>query len=81
MDNTNIIVGDFNVDDKRLDTNFAYSNYFDNIDDMFSEFGIIQLIEFTTWSQFANNVLKSSILDQMCVRDATVISSICSCKQ
>ena len=76
-----MIVGDFNVDDgKRLDVDYAYSNYFNDIDETFSEFGFIQMIDFVTWSRVVNNVLKSSVLDHLYVRDATIINDIRSCK-
>ena len=76
-----MIVGDFNVDDgKRLDVDYAYSNYFNDIDETFSEFGFIQMIDFVTWSRVVNNVLKSSVLDHLYVRDATIINDIQSCK-
>ena len=76
-----IVLGDFNVDDgKRLDPNYAHSNYFDDIDETFSQYGFLQLIDFITWSRHINNVLKTSILDHLYVMDATTVSNINSCK-
>ena len=76
-----IILGDFNVDDgKRLDMNFAYRNYFNDIDDTFADFGLIQVIEFETWSRLIGNALKSSILDHVYVTDVTRVSKKFSIK-
>ena len=76
-----IILGDFNVDDgKRFDVNYAYKNYFNDIDDTFSDFGLIQLIEFETWSRLIGNVLKSSNLDHVYVMDVTRVANISSIK-
>ena len=75
------MLGDFNVNDgKKFDPNYAYSNYFNDIDETFSQYGILQLIDFITWSRLVNNVLKSSILDHLYVMDATIVINISSFK-
>ena len=81
LNESTIVLGDFNVDDgKRLDPDYAYSNYFDDIDEAFGDFNVLQLIDFVTWTRLINNVNKSSILDHLYVTDATVVKNINSCK-
>ena len=76
-----IIIGDFNIDDgKRLDTNYACYNYFNDVDEIFAEYNLMQLIDFATWSRVVNNVIKESTLDHLYVRDSTIVSNLKSCK-
>ena len=61
-----IMLGDFNVDDgERLDSNYSYSNFFDDVDETFWDSNIIQLIDFVTWTTLVNNLSKSLILDHL----------------
>ena len=56
-----IIIGDFNIDDgTRLDTNYTCYNYFNDVDEIFAEYNLMQLIDFATWSRVVNNVIKES---------------------
>ena len=81
MTQNTIILGDFNIDDgRRYDVNYAYKNYFNDLDEAFSNFGLIQLIEFETWSRLVAGTLKSSILDHVYVTDVTMTSNILSMK-
>ncbi len=72
-----IILGDFNIDDgKRLNIDYAYRNYFCDLDEVFSEFGLVQLINFVTWSRLVGSTLKSSILDHVYVSDVTTVANV-----
>ena len=75
--NNTIILGDFNIDDgKRLNIDYAYRNYFCDLDEVFSEFGLVQLINFVTWSRLVGSTLKSSILDHVYVSDVTTAANV-----
>ena len=75
--NNTIILGDFNIDDgKRLNIDYAYRNYFCDLDEVFSEFGLVQLINFVTWSRLVGSTLKSSILDHVYVSDVTTVTNV-----
>ena len=81
MTQNTIILGDFNIDDgKRFDVNYAYKNYFTDFDEILADFGLIQLVEFETWSRLVGNSLKSSILDHIYVTDVTRVSNITATK-
>jgi hypothetical protein len=62
MTQNTIILGYFNIDDgRRFNAAYAFKNYFNNLDEAVSEFELIHLIEFETWSHIFGNTIKSSI--------------------
>ena len=61
-----ITMGDFNLDEnKKNNTNYSHSRYFDLLQDKFNELSMIQLIKFNTWSKIIRGVFKNSILDHI----------------
>jgi len=76
-----ILVGDFNVDYlKKFDVDYVHRNLFADFDEALSDFGLEQMINFTTWSRLIGSTLKSSILDHVYTTDCTYISNINSMK-
>ena len=72
-----ILLGDFNLDyKKQFDVNYGHKLLFDDFDTYMSEFNLIQLIDFNTWSRMIGNIYKSSILDHIYTTDPTCITDI-----
>ena len=51
---------------------------FENFENEMSDFNLVQLVRFTTWSRMVGPDLRSSILDHIYVMDPTVISNLTS---
>ena len=72
-----VIVGDFNIDYSRIhDDNYCKKNLFEDFDITLSDFSLIQMVNCTTWSRLIGNVLRTSILDHIYVRDPTIVSNL-----
>ena len=72
-----ILLGDFNLDySKQYDVNYAHRLLFGDLETYMSDFNLIQLIEFDTWSRMIGNNYKSSILDHIYIADPTLITDI-----
>ena len=72
-----IVVGDFNINYERgFDDNYYNKNLFLDIDDVLSEFNLIQLVKFETWSRKVSTEKRSYILDHVYIKDPTVISKL-----
>ncbi len=59
---------------------YVHRNLFADFDEALSNFGLAQLINFTTWSHLIGSTLKRSILDHVYTTDCTYISNINSMK-
>ena len=72
-----VIVGDFNMDYAKIyDDNYNNKNLFQDFDDILSDFNLIQLVKFETWSRMVGTERRSSILDHIYIKDPTVITKI-----
>ena len=61
-----VIVGDFNIDHaKAYDVNYSNKNFFSDFDEVLSEFELVQLVKFETWSRMVSSERMSSILDHI----------------
>ena len=71
------ILGDFNLDDN-MKFNQSYQNkeLYNDLDRMWGNFHLTQVVKFATWSRVINNILKSSILDHVYCADPTVITGL-----
>ena len=77
-DNT-IILGDINLDwAKKGQRNYQFQNYFEYMDEKFSDRELMQLVDFPTWSRTVNGVLKESILDHIYTQDPTSVGDLYS---
>ena len=78
--NTNqnsIIIGDFNLDySKKFDISYSHKHYLTALEDVLSEQGLIQLVNFPTWSRSINSVQCSSIIDHIYVKDPTKLTTL-----
>ena len=64
-----LIVGDFNIDYARVnDVNYGNRNLFMDFDEKLSQFNLIQLVDFETWSRMVGTVRRSSILDHISIK-------------
>ena len=61
-----IILGDFNLNEELKNSNdYSHKNYYDELEEVFSPLGLVQLVEFETWRRSVNGTLRSSILDHV----------------
>ena len=64
--NNSIILGDSNLDySKKFDQNFAHGVLFEDFDESLSNYNLVQIVNFSTWSRLVRNVRKTSILDHI----------------
>ena len=69
-----ILIGDFNLDfSKAFDVNYGYKCLFEDFDDALSNFELVQLVNFVTWSRMVGTSLRSSILDHIYIKDPTIV--------
>ena len=75
--NNTVLLGDFNLDwhMKGLH-NYAFKNYYNDMDDALSGLNFIQLVKFPTWCRTINNVVKQSTLDHVYSNNFNSVSSI-----
>ena len=73
-------MGDFNIDfKKKFDVNYQRKDYFELFDSHLGELHLMQLVPFDTWSRMVGQVLKSSLLDHICVDNVKLIKNV-KCK-
>ena len=72
-----IILGDFNLDQlKANDLTYSHKNYFAALNECFNPLYLLQMVTFETWSRTINNVVCSSTIDHIYVKDPTKINTI-----
>ena len=72
-----IIVGDFNLDQsKSFDVSYSHKKYFESLRAAFEPINLIQLVSFPTWSRVINNILCSSSIDHVYIKDPTRIKAL-----
>ena len=49
---------------------------FSDFNDVLSEFNLVQLVNFVTWSRLVGWVRRSSILDHIYVKDQTIVNNL-----
>ena len=58
-----ILLGDFNLDEnKRYINNYSHKQYFEDLNDTVDPFGMIQFVDFNTWSRLVSGVWRFSSL-------------------
>ena len=74
---TPIIIGDFNLDfNKAYDPFYGHHLLYQSLQTSFEPLGLIQLINFETWSRFVNGVKRSSIIDHLYTTNPFDISNL-----
>ena len=74
-----ILASDFNLDDReRFSLENRYKAIFELQNEVFNTLQLIQLIDFISWHKVINNVLKTSILDHIYVKEPNFVSNITS---
>jgi hypothetical protein len=72
-----IILGDFNLDYNRIyQSNDNFSTLYEHLLAVFDPLGLIQLVNFETWSRFVQQIKKSSILDHIYSKDPELIRDL-----
>ena len=72
-----IILGDFNLDQlKAHDLTYSHKNYFEALNVCLNHLNLIQMVTFETWSRTINNVVCSSVIDHIYIKDPTKIGTI-----
>ena len=61
---------------KAYDVNYNNKNLFSDFDEVLSEFELIQLVKFETWSRMVGTERRSSILDHIYIKDPTLVSDM-----
>ena len=77
MTNNTVFLGDFNLDwGKKNLLNYQFNSYLEIFDNVLGDRGLIQLVEFPTWSRIVNGQERSSILDHVYVTNPTKINDV-----
>ena len=72
-----VLLGDFNLDYGRIyDDNYAHKNLFADFDEILSDYNLIQMVNFVTWSRMIGPNLRSSVLDHVYVKDPVTIRNL-----
>ena len=58
------------------DDNYGNKMLFNDFDNALSEFSLVQVINFNTWSRLVGTSFRASILDHIYVKDSTNITDI-----
>ena len=74
---TPVIAGDFNLDFKKEhDPFYGHHNLYELLNSTFEPLGLIQLINFDTWTRFVNGSKRSSIIDHIYTNNPFAINNI-----
>ena len=61
-----VILGDFNLNDEmRYSNDYSHKSYFDELNPVFNNLGLFQLVDFITWRRLVNGDWRTSILDHV----------------
>ena len=72
-----LVIGDFNLDYSRVhDDNYGSKMLFNDFNSALSEFNLIQVVNFNTWSRLVGTEFRASILDHIYLKDPTIITDI-----
>ena len=63
----------------KYNINYANKWHFEKLAESFDDCGLVQLVEFDTWSRLVNGHWRSSVLDHVYVNDATIIKNLTNC--
>ena len=58
------------------DDNYCNKLLFTDFEDALSEYNLIQVVNFNTWSRLVGTVLRTSILDNNYIKDPTVLTGV-----
>ena len=72
-----LLIGDFNLDySKVFDDNYPHNNLFADFDETLSEFNLIQIVDFVTWSRMIGSSRRTSILDHIYVKNPLNVTKL-----
>ena len=61
---------------KKYNINCSHKSYYELLVAIFVPRGLIQLVDFPTWSRTINGTERTSILDHIYVEDPTIVSNL-----
>ena len=77
INRTAIVLGDFNLDYRKIyNPNYPFKKLFEFQNEIFDPLGLIQLINFDTWTRTINGIKRSSILDHIYTTNPLLINNI-----
>ena len=57
---------DFNLEEsKRFNNDYSHEAYYELLDQEFEQMGLIQQVNFTTWSRMVNGEWRESVIDHI----------------
>ena len=72
-----IILGDFNLDYNKIYlSNYNFSSLYDELIEIFEPLGLIQMVNFETWSRFVQQIRKTSIIDHIYTQHPEALKDI-----
>ena len=76
-----LVMGDFNLDlAKRGLSSYAFNAYFNELDQVFEDLNVEQLVDFPTWSRTVAGRLRESSIDHVYATNTSLLSNLCSFK-
>ena len=76
-----VILGDFNLDyEKVYDDKYAHKLLFEDFENALSMFNLVQVVNFVTWYRLVGVTLRSSTLDDIYIKDPTLLKNVSSLK-
>jgi hypothetical protein len=71
------ILGDFNIYySKQFDVEYCLKDLFLSFDELLSDIGLIQLVNFPTWARVVENTYRDSILDHVYCSNPCMIDNL-----
>ena len=72
-----IILGDFNLDYNKIYlSNYNFSSLYDELIEIFEPLGLIQMVNFETWSRFVQQIRRTSIIDHIYTQHPEALKDI-----
>ena len=61
---------------KKYLNEYSHKLYYDDLEESVDNYGLIQLVDYDTWSRLVNGTWRTSILDHVFTNDETMISDV-----
>ena len=60
----------------KYNNDYSHKSYYDELDEIFDQLGLVQMVEFETWRRSVNGIMRTSILDHVYTSDITLIENL-----
>ena len=55
-----VLLGDFNLNEAmKYNNDYSHKSYYDELDEIFDQLGLVQMVEFETWSRSVNGIMRT----------------------